>query len=142
MKNSYIFTDIDGVLNPHWRKKWDKTAIKIYNQVCKEFNLKPVITSTWRINHTKEELQEIFNNQGIEVEIYDYTPNLDMIDRGQEIKTWLDNNQCDNYVVIDDRTADIEPYVDNVVKCRSWLGLSNHEYLEIKNFLLKQIKNN
>ena len=82
-----------------------------------------------------KELQEIFNKQGIEVEIYDYTPDLDMIDRGQEIKTWLDNNQCDNYVVIDDRTADIEPYVNNVVKCRSWLGLTNDEYLEIKNIL-------
>ena len=130
-----IFTDIDGVLNPHWRKKWDKTSIKIYNQLCSEFDLKPVITSTWRINHTKEELQEIFTNQGIETPIYDYTPDLDMIDRGQEIKTWLDNNKCDNYVVIDDRTDDIEPYVDNVFKCRSWLGLSKDEYLEIKNIL-------
>lgn len=130
-----IFTDIDGVLNPHWRNKWDKTSIKIYNQLCNEFDLKPVITSTWRINHNKEELQEIFNNQGIETPIYDYTPDLDMGDRGLEIKTWLDNNQCDNYVVIDDRTADIEPYVKNVVKCRSWLGLTKDEYLEIKNIL-------
>ena len=130
-----IFTDIDGVLNPHWKKKWSKSAISIYNRVCKEYDLKPVITSTWRINHTKEELQEIFTNQGIETPIYDYTPDLDMIDRGQEIKTWLDNNKCDNYVVIDDRTDDIEPYVDNVFKCRSWLGLSKDEYLEIKNIL-------
>ena len=130
-----IFTDIDGVLNPHWRKKWDKISIRIYNQVCKEFNLLPVITSTWRINHSKEELQIIFDNQGIEIPIYDYTPNLDMCDRGLEIKSWLDSNECDNYVVIDDRTADIEPYVKNVVKCRSWLGLSKDEYLEIKRIL-------
>ncbi len=135
MKNNYIFTDIDGVLNPHWRKKWDKTAIKIYNQVCKEFNLKPVITSTWRLNYTKEELQEIFNNQGIEDEIFDYVPDLDMIDRGLEIKDWLGNNQYDNYVVIDDRTDDIEPYVKNVVKCRSLIGLSKDEYLVIKDIL-------
>ncbi len=128
-----IFTDIDGVLNPHWRKKWDKTAIKLYNQLCKEFNLKPVVTSTWRINHTIEELQEIFTKQGIEVEIFDYTPDLDMVDRGLEIKTWLDNNQCDNYVVIDDRTTDIEPYVNNVVKCRSWLGFSQEDYEICKN---------
>ncbi len=128
-----IFTDIDGVLNPHWRKKWDKTAIKLYNQLCKEFNLKPVVTSTWRINHTIEELQEIFTKQGIEVEIFDYTPDLDMVDRGLEIKTWLDNNQCDNYVVIDDRTTDIELYVKNVVKCRSWLGFSQEDYEICKN---------
>jgi hypothetical protein len=130
-----IFTDIDGVLNPHWRKKWDKTAIKIYNQLCREFDLLPVITSTWRLNHTKEELQVIFDNQGIETPIYDYTPNLDYIERGLEIKAWLDVNHCDNYVVIDDNTHDIVEYVNNVVKCRSWLGLSKDEYLEIKNIL-------
>lgn len=130
-----IFTDIDGVLNPHWRKKWDKTAIKIYNQLCREFNLLPVITSTWRINHSKEELQVIFDQQGIETPIYDYTPNLDMVERGLEIKAWLDVNTCDNYVVIDDRIHDIVEYVNNVVKCRSWLGLSKDEYLEIKNIL-------
>ena len=56
-----------------------------------------------------------------------------MIDRGQEIKTWLDNNQYDNYVVIDDRTTDIEPYVNNVVKCRSWLGFSKEDYEICKN---------
>jgi hypothetical protein len=132
-----IFTDIDGVLNPHWRKKWDKKSIKIYNQLCSEFDLKPVITSTWRINYTKEELQEIFTNQGIETPIYDYTPDLDMVDRGLEIKSWLDNNQCDNYIVIDDRTDDIKPYVNNVIKCISWLGLSKDDYLEIKNILNK-----
>ena len=60
-----IFTDIDGVLNPHWRKMWDKKAISSYNKLCKEFDLKPVITSTWRLNHTKEELQDVFTNHSV-----------------------------------------------------------------------------
>jgi predicted mannosyl-3-phosphoglycerate phosphatase (HAD superfamily) len=76
-----IFTDIDGVLNPHWRKKWSKTAIILYNKICKEFDLRVVITSTWRTNHTIEQLQQIFTEQGIEVPIYDYTPHLDQEDR-------------------------------------------------------------
>jgi predicted mannosyl-3-phosphoglycerate phosphatase (HAD superfamily) len=54
-----IFTDIDGVLNPHWRKKW-RTAIILYNKICKEFDLRVVITSTWRTNHTIEQPQQIF----------------------------------------------------------------------------------
>lgn len=127
-----IFTDIDGVLNPNWSKKWSKKSITIYNEICKEFDLKPVITSTWRINHDKNKLQEIFNNQGIQIEIYDYTPLIDQGDRGLEIKTWLDNNEYTDYVVIDDRINDIVNYVDNIVHCRSWIGLTKEEYNEIK----------
>jgi len=130
-----IFTDIDGVLNPHWRTKWSKSAIAIYNRICKEYDLKPVITSTWRLNHTIDQLQKIFIEQGIEVIIHDYTPHIDQGDRGLEIKAWLDKNQCDNWVIIDDKTSDIEPHINNVVKCRSWLGLTEDEYKEIKDIL-------
>lgn len=127
----FLFTDIDGVLNPHWKKKWSKPAVQYYNKICKDFNLIPVITSTWRLNHTKEQLQKVFGEQGIEVEIYDYTPHIDQADRGIEILEYLKNNPCDDYVVIDDRTSDIEPHVKNVVKCRSWLGLTADEYNQI-----------
>ena len=58
-----IFTDIDGVLNPHWR---------------------------------------IFIKQGINIPIYDYTPVIYQSPRGLEIKSWLDNNICDDWIVIDD----------------------------------------
>ncbi len=130
-----IFTDLDGVLNPHWKTKWSKSSIQIYNQICQEYDLKPVITSTWRINHTKEQLQKIFYEQGIEVEIYDYTPHLDQKDRGLEIKEWLSNNKVDNYVVIDDIVHNITPHVDNVIKVRNWVGLTTEEYIEIKKIL-------
>ena len=133
-----IFTDIDGVLNPHWKTNWSKSAIKIYNKICKEYDLKPVITSTWRINHTKEQLQKIFNNQGIEVEIYDYTPHIDQKDRGLEIKEWLSNNKVDNFVIIDDIVHNIIPHVGNVVKVRSWVGLTEEEYIEIKKKIEKK----
>jgi hypothetical protein len=127
-----VFTDIDGVLNPHWKTKWSKIAIDKYNKVCRDFNLTPVITSTWRLNHTLEELQEIFTKQGITTPIYDFTPHIDQADRGIEIKEWLKNNSVDNFVIIDDKTSDIEPHINNVVKCRSWIGLSPDEYNEIK----------
>lgn len=131
-----IFTDIDGVLNPHWKTKWSKSSIQIFNQICQEYDLKPVISSTWRINHTKEELQKIFDQQGIEVEIYDYTPHIDQADRGLEIKEWLDNNKVDDFIVIDDVTRNIEPHIHkNVIKVRNWVGLTTEEYIEIKKIL-------
>ena len=132
-----IFTDIDGVLNPHWKKKWSSKAITLYNSLCKKYDLKPVITSTWRLNFTKEQLQEIFIKQGIDVIIYDYTPWLENRTRGEEILEWLSKNRVDNYVVIDDRVYDIEPHIEvsKVFKCTSWLGLTRNEIKLIENYL-------
>lgn len=130
-----IFTDIDGVLNPHWKTKWCKKSIDLYNKLCKEYDLKVVITSTWRIAHSIDRLNDIFKEQGITTDIYDYTPVLSKA-RGLEIQEWLDNNHCDDFIVIDDKTSDIEPYIKkNVIKCRSWVGFSQEEYDEIYKIL-------
>jgi hypothetical protein len=136
-----IFTDIDGVLNlslSHVRN-WNDSSIEIYNRVCTEFNLKPVISSTWRTNHTKKELQRVFDYYGIEHEIYDYTPILITEPRGVEIETWLSENPCDKWVVIDDNVSGILPYVQNVVKCRGWLGLTEEDYEEIRRIFTSQL---
>lgn len=133
----FIFTDIDGVLNSEWKKNWSKKAVAQYNRACRDFGLVPVITSTWRLAHSKERLQEVFSEQGIEAEIFAYTPHIDQADRGIEIKEFLKENACDGYVVIDDRVHDIEPHVENVVKCRSWVGFGEEEYEEIKKILGK-----
>ena len=132
-----IFTDIDGVLNPHWRNEWSKSSIQIYNQLCEEYDLKPVISSTWRETHTKEELQQIFYNQGITTEIYDFIPVIKGADRGLEIKAWLESNKVDNWVIIDDITRNIEPHIGNSAKIRNWVGLTIEDYLLIKKILNK-----
>ena len=132
-----IFTDIDGVFNlaVSSKKNWNYSSIEIYNRICEEFDLKPVITSTWRTNHTIKELQRVFDYWGIDTPIYDYTPILYSEPRGIEIDTWLRENPCDKWVVIDDNVSGITPFVTNVVKCRSWLGLTEDEYIEIKRIL-------
>ena len=129
-----IFTDIDGVFNlaVSSKKNWNYSSIEIYNRICEEFDLKPVITSTWRTNHTIKELQRVFDYWGIDTPIYDYTPILYSEPRGIEIDTWLRENPCDKWVVIDDNVSGITPFVGNVVKCRGWLGLTEDEYFEIK----------
>lgn len=131
-----IFTDIDGVLNSAHKNKWLPNAISIYNRICDEFELRVVITSTWRTNHTKRHLQNIFDYYGIEQDIYDYTPILPCQPRGVEIETWISENSPSKWVVIDDHVNDIIPYVTNVIKCRGWLGLTEDEYLEIKKLFI------
>jgi hypothetical protein len=134
MKN-IIFTDIDGVLQINNPKKWNKKCCKMYSDICNEFNLQPVITSTWRIHYKLHELQNIFYGHGIDVEILDYTDVLG-IERGEEIAIWLSNNCIDNYIVIDDNVRDIIPYVLNVVPIKkSYIGLTVENINEIKNII-------
>ena len=132
-----VFTDIDGVLNPHWKSKWCPKAVAIYCRMCKDFNLKPVITSTWRLAHDKNALQKIFLDNNIDIDILDFTPHIDQADRGLEIRSWLDSNQCDLYIVLDDKVSDIVAYVDNVIKVRSWIGLTEEEYKEVSILIKK-----
>lgn len=132
-----IFTDIDGVLNTVIKNQWNKTSVDLYNKLCQEFKLKPVISSTWRLNHSKEELQDIFTRQGIITPIHDVTPNLSGEGRGAEIETWLFNNSYNRFVIVDDYVHDIISCgLPNVVKCRGWLGFSQEEYDLARNFLL------
>jgi len=124
-----IFTDIDGVLNTVNKNEWNKNSIDLYNLLCQEFELHPVITSTWRVNHTIEELQKIFTQNGIITPIYDYTPIFPEEGRGGEIEHWLFNNTYSKFFILDDNIRDIQEYgLPNIIKCRSWIGFSQEEY--------------
>ncbi len=137
MKNNYIFTDIDGVLNTISKKDWSPISVQLYDELCEEFNLRPVITSTWRVKHSISDLNRIFQYQGIFTRIYDLTPIIPSEGRGGEIENWLQNNRYDNYIILDDNVRDIESYgLKNIVKCRSWLGFTKEEYEICRNILL------
>lgn len=136
-KLNIIFTDIDGVLQINNPKKWNKKCCKMYSDLCNKYNLKPVITSTWRVQYKLRELQEIFYNQGIDVELYDYTDVLG-IERGEEIALWLSDNNVDNYLVIDDNIRDIIPFVLNVVPIeKSYIGLTEENIENIEEIIKK-----
>ena len=132
-----LFLDIDGVLNTIKRNDWNTISVQLYDDLCQEFNLKPVITSTWRVKHSLKDLQRIFQHYGIFTPIYDVTPIITSEGRGGEIENWLQNNQTDNYIILDDNIRDIESYgLKNIVKCRSWIGFSEQEYKQCRNLLL------
>lgn len=133
---NYIFTDIDGVLNPSWSKKWNKKSVQIYNRICTDFNLIPILSSTWRTNHTLKQMNDIFEQQGVIHKIKDFTPFLPNEDRGVEIDEWLRNNDWNKYVIIDDSVSGITPYCSNIVKCRGWIGITEEEYDEVKRLML------
>jgi hypothetical protein len=136
----FVFTDIDGVFNTISKVDWNPNSIELYDDLCQKYNLKPVITSTWRTKHTISELNRIFEYYGITTPIYDYTPIITSEGRGGEIELWLSENQYDDYLIIDDNVRDIESYgLKNIVKCRSWLGFTSEEYEICCEILNKQI---
>lgn len=117
-----IFLDIDGVMNTehHLRRQqketgtmknrnWSPIACRHIMLLCKQFDACIVISSTWRIDHKMEELRSILKKNDIDPDLLiDTTPALvheakaGSFCRGDEIKRWLDENPCLNYVIIDD----------------------------------------
>lgn len=90
-----IFLDFDGVLNhQNWYKRrmaeidsedfishypfyeFDPESIEQLNRIVDETNAKIVVSSTWRIGRTVEELQHLLDRVGFIGEIVDTTPHF------------------------------------------------------------------
>ncbi len=116
-----IFLDIDGVLVTRNSIKYqylnypDETSIRFSKKAVKNLNklirftkAKIVISSTWRLFHSLEDLQNIFKKQGIIGEIISTTSVEkatieEDIPRGQKITDWLkEYNNIEQYLIIDD----------------------------------------
>jgi len=129
-----IFTDIDGVLNSHLSNKtakvWKKSCIDEYNRIVAETDAVCVVTSTWRVRRQSvKELQELFIQHGLDVEVVGFTPVLSE-DRGFEIETWLaENKTAENYVILDDNMSAIDTYYNlkNFVKTVGYIGLTKED---------------
>jgi diphthamide synthase subunit DPH2 len=129
-----IFLDIDGVLRTHksdlewslqlgvpiplsvYDRRFDRKIVSYINEVVGYTRAKIVITSTWRVKHSLEELKQIFRDNGINAEIVGKT---DIgLNRGEEIEQYISENEIENYVVIDDQVNDILKHIpkERVIK--------------------------
>lgn len=117
-----IFLDIDGVMNTEncqYRHKlltgstkneyWSPIACRHLTQLCEQFDARIIFSSTWRTDKDEEELRKILAKNDINPDLLiGITPDLEQealaekFCRGDEIKCWLDENSCRNYVIIDD----------------------------------------
>lgn len=135
-----IFLDIDGVMRTHnsdlnwsrelnqpvpnpFKRLFSKDAMENLNYLVTLTGAKVVITSTWRMYYTKDELRNIFRERGFIGHIVDVTNTGDT--RGEEIVQWLNEHRIDNFVVIDDNIKDILNRIPDckVVKCNPLNGL-------------------
>lgn len=147
-----VFLDVDGVLNterwiieqykktgkPHscHHSEFDPICMNNLEKLVKEFDLKIVISSTWRLgDHETDEgwnaLMDRLNSIGIEDNVIGYTPNLSRkyqssCCRGHEIQKWLDDNvdeNIENFVILDD-DSDMFHLINKLAKCNFRDGLT------------------
>jgi hypothetical protein len=113
-KPPIIFLDFDGVLNSSrfvkdLGEKWtmneiDPVAVQRLNKIVEATGAKIVISSTWRILSSLDELKKIIADNGGRVDIIGETPDLGW-ERGHEIQAWLDGNPGhDNFIILDDNS--------------------------------------
>ena len=105
-----IFLDIDGVLNSdQWMKsvectsgeypqnQFDPKCVELFNKIVFETGARVVLSSTWRLNYTIEQIREIFKSVHVKCEVIDFTPDLkkdnDYVIRGNEILKWCKDNE-------------------------------------------------
>jgi hypothetical protein len=149
-----IFLDLDGVINTISRS-YDKdtrdesrvnsiAASKQLNRILKETNCKVVVSSSWRTvpdymnGNLPYALERMFGLTDFVSHYIGDTPDLNpvlpcpyeeyvekYIERGVEIKSWLDNNQYDGkFVILDDIADEFEGFEENLFVTKMETGIT------------------
>jgi len=145
-----IFLDIDGVLNCQTTVERfrgctgiDPAKVLLLNKVVEAVpNVKFVLSSTWRWAVGYKETICMLNANGFTgtfvgetpqgSEVWQHQTKLTMgqIRRGHEIQLWLDRNNTDNFVILDD-VPDMVHLKHKLVQTSGKLGLEQHHVDEI-----------
>jgi hypothetical protein len=150
-----VFLDVDGVLNIMSKSyntsdyKKDKTVMYVephlaqrLEWILKKTEASIVISSSWR--YDMDELKIQMEKAGFRMwdKVIGRTT-YNHNHRGLQILDWLENNECDRYVVIDDEIKDIcgedLPYIpeDYVVKTDEKNGMSHQEAVKAIGVLIQ-----
>ena len=125
-----IFLDVDGVLNSEddlmvYREKnninhcilyaeVEDRPLKLLKEIVDKTSAKIVVSSSWRIGCERSGQESIFGNslfmklqtrlKEYGMDIYDITPSITKLQRGDEIKAWMSENPVENFIILDDDT--------------------------------------
>lgn len=147
-----LFLDIDGVMNSHQAIHMyykESNAAKHGRSMpfcpisCSNLreileripDLKIVVSSTWRLGRTLEQLREDLAPMGIDSSrIIDKTPSNRMTrHRGQEIRSWIEDEApapVERFVIVDD-DSDMGALMENLVQTDTRMGLMWDKMVEI-----------
>jgi hypothetical protein len=107
-----IFSDIDGVLNSSHKTEHDVLTeggylntemVSNLNRLIRDTGAKVVISSSWRVINTQEEIDAALKQAGFVGEIIGMTPRSSHGFRGLEIREWhRGRTDIENYIILDD----------------------------------------
>jgi len=138
-----LFLDMDGVLNSNiffkktelnqelrmhsdkwWAEMVDPKAVVFLNEILDRTGAKVVVSSTWRMVLTPEDLQRVLKERGFTGEIIGATPKGGGEIRGLKIQRWLDETDLDveSFVILDD-SSDMGDLMDRLVHTTWRYGL-------------------
>jgi hypothetical protein len=146
-----IFLDIDGVMN--CQVFYDRVGhqgeerlrnicgqrIEWLNDLCACVKADVVISSTWRLGKTVDELKELLREAGATFNVVDKTPVLNgkWALRGNEILLWIQASRDDDfkdYVIIDDDSDMLLWQQRHFFQVDSYSGLTPNTCYRIKKF--------
>lgn len=147
MNKPIVFLDFDGVVETiYWEKSNDgswtlnghkngkvelsnKQAIGWFNELYQKIPFDIVVTSTWRLHMSVEELQSLLTNSGFipNIKVIDKTPVLYQ-QRGLEIQKWLDDNNFKGKFIIIDDDSDMCHLLPLLVRTDCQLGFTIYDY--------------
>lgn len=137
MFDKVIFLDIDGVMNsvttPFGDRRrlstfLDPSNVAVLNQIVRATGAVVVVTSTWRLTMSIEQLRGHFEDAGCVAEIVDVTPDLDAYRRDREVRAWLaaQREPPRRWVILDD-DPELDASPDTLVRIDQLVGLSARE---------------
>ena len=147
MENPIVFLDFDGVVETiYWEKDTDgswsfnvhkssreelnnKQAIGWLNELYNKVPYDIVISSTWRMGMSKDELQELLIKSGFNpaIKVLGKTPVLYQ-QRGLEIQEWIDTAEFKGKFIIIDDDSDMCHLLPLLVRCDCQLGFTIYDY--------------
>lgn len=147
MQKPIIFLDFDGVVETiYWEQDengvWNfnihksgreqlnnKQAIGWLNELYSKVPYDIVVSSSWRVGMTIEELQNLITNSGFnpKIRVIGATPCL-YRQRGKEIQQWIDDNNFTGKFIIIDDDSDMCHLLPLLVRTDCQLGFTIYDY--------------
>lgn len=128
-----IFLDFDGVIST-FENRWEISTDKLLllKELCEETNSKIVVTSSWRlISDTLDKLKERMRKSNPHSTlIFDYlhsTTDNEGTWRGDEVERWLEKNEVENYVILDDEVDYRDNQLVHLVQTDTYEGITERE---------------
>ncbi len=135
-----LFLDIDGVLtsdktqvNTALLYPFSPTCVEILNTILRTYQVKIVLTSSWRTVFDAEKQNQIFKENGVIQMPYGQTKDLGYDKRAEEIKAYLKNRKVNRFVILDDMK--IEGFDNHFVRTNPSIGLTQNDLEKVNTIL-------